>query len=129
MALTIVRVSRPNGIDMKRQSLFRVPPAKHVAVLLIVAVSIKAGFAAAPDQRTVSSLLKALANRGLFSGSVVIVRDGHIVAEQNSGYADREQQTPIGARARFYVASITKSFTATAILFLRDTGSCRSMTQ
>lgn len=107
---------------MKRQSLFRVPPAKRLAVLLIVAVSIKTGFAAAPDQRTVSSLLKPLADRDLFSGSVVVVRDGRIVAEQNSGYADREQRTPIGAETRFYVASVTKSFTATAILSLRDAG-------
>ena len=81
----------------------------RLVVLLIVAVSIKTGFAAAPDQRTVSSLLKPLADRDLFSGSLVIVRDGRIVAEQNSGYADREQHTPISAGTRFYVASVTKS--------------------
>ena len=109
-------------MDMKRRPLFRVAPAKHLAVLLIVAVPIITGFAAGPDQRTVSSLLKPLADRDLFSGSVVVVRDGRIVAEQNSGYADREQKTPIGAGTRFYVASVTKSFTATAILLLRDAG-------
>jgi CubicO group peptidase (beta-lactamase class C family) len=55
-------------------------------------------------------------------GSVVVVRDGRIVAEQHGGYANREQQTLIGAGTRFYVASVTKSFTATAILLLRDEG-------
>lgn len=70
----------------------------------------------------VSSLLKPLADRDLFSGSVVVVRDRHIVAEQHSGYANREQRTLTGAGTRFYVASVTKSFTATAILLLRDAG-------
>lgn len=122
MVLTFVRISRPNGKDMTRRPLFRVPAAMHLAVLLFVAVSITTRFAAASDQRTVSSLLKPLADRDLFSGSVVVVRNGGIVAEQSSGYANREQKTPIGPGTRFYVASVTKSFTATAILFLRDAG-------
>ena len=109
-------------MDIARRSLFRVRPGKHLAFLLLLAVSFKTAFAETPDQRTLSSFLKPLADRDLFSGSVVVVRDGHIVAEQNSGYANREQRTLTGAGTRFYVASVTKSFTATAILLLRDAG-------
>ena len=109
-------------MDIARRSLFRVRSGKRLAFLLLLALSFKTAFSETPDQRTLSSFLKPLVDRDLFSGSVVVVRDGHIIAEQNSGYASREQRTLTGAGTRFYVASVTKSFTAAAILLLRDAG-------
>jgi hypothetical protein len=72
-------------MDTARRSLFRVRPGKHLAFLLLLAVSIKTALAATPDQRTLSSLLKPLADRDLFSRSIVVVRDGHIVVNRNPG--------------------------------------------
>src|SRR5215471_10977500 len=74
------------------------------------------------DQRMVSALLKPLLDRHLFSGSVVVVQSGHTLAEQHSGLANRELRVPVTAETRFYVASVTKSFTAAAILMLRNAG-------
>lgn len=73
-------------------------------------------------QRMLNEFLKPLVERGLFSGSVVIREDGQVTAELNAGYANRELHVPVNASTKFYVASITKSFTAAAILRLREAG-------
>jgi len=74
------------------------------------------------DQQIISTLLQPLVERQLFSGSVVVTRGGTIIAEQHSGLANRELNVPVTGATRFYVASVTKSFTAAAILMLSGTG-------
>ena len=54
--------------------------------------------------------------------TVAIVADQQIVWCQGFGYANIEQQEPAGRDTIYRVASITKLFTATAIMQLRDAG-------
>jgi len=56
---------------------------------------------------------------GLAFGVVV---DGELVAAGGHGFADLAAQTPATPRSLFRIASMTKSFTAVAILQLRDQG-------
>ncbi|MFN8940397.1 MAG: serine hydrolase domain-containing protein [Acidobacteriota bacterium] len=56
---------------------------------------------------------------GLVYGVVV---DGEVVHVQGWGVSDVEKKTPVGAETVFRIASMTKSFTALAILKLRDAG-------
>jgi CubicO group peptidase (beta-lactamase class C family) len=67
-----------------------------------------------------SSLHRAVAGlaRDGFRGQIVIARGDHIVYERAAGNG-------ISLASWFYVASITKSFTATAIFKLRDEGRLR----
>ncbi|MBD1392441.1 serine hydrolase domain-containing protein [Mucilaginibacter glaciei] len=51
-----------------------------------------------------------------------IVVDGKLVYTGNSGYTDLELKTPVTSKSDFRIASMTKSFTAMAILKLRDEG-------
>ncbi|MGI4750633.1 MAG: serine hydrolase domain-containing protein [Janthinobacterium lividum] len=51
-----------------------------------------------------------------------IVVDGKLVHTGNTGYTDLEKKTPATANSDFRIASMTKSFTAMAILKLRDEG-------
>lgn len=53
-----------------------------------------------------------------FSGSVLITRAGHPVHESHHGLADRTAGTPITSRTRFGLGSVTKVFTAVAVLDL-----------
>ncbi|MCE7079633.1 serine hydrolase [Streptomyces sp. ST2-7A] len=53
-----------------------------------------------------------------FSGTVLITRRGGTVMEAHRGAADRGSGVPIGSRTRFGLASVTKMFTATALLSL-----------
>ena len=51
-----------------------------------------------------------------------IVLDGALVHSGTLGWADVERRVAVGPETRFRIASMTKSFTAAAILRLRDAG-------
>lgn len=51
-----------------------------------------------------------------------IIVDGRLLAVGQGGYADVAKKTPVNAHTMFRIASMTKSFTAMAILKLRDAG-------
>jgi CubicO group peptidase (beta-lactamase class C family) len=53
-----------------------------------------------------------------FSGTVLITRAGRTVYESHRGAADRAAGVPIGPRTRFALGSVTKIFTAVAVLDL-----------
>lgn len=54
-----------------------------------------------------------------------IVQDGQLVAVKGQGVAELERGTPVGADSLFRIASMSKAFTAMAILKLRDEGKLR----
>jgi len=51
-----------------------------------------------------------------------VVRDGRLVLVRGLGFADTGQRRPVTADTRFRIASMSKAFTALAILKLRDEG-------
>ncbi len=63
-----------------------------------------------------------MAYNGLPGLAVGIGYDQTLLWQHGFGYADRTQGTPITSRTLFRIASVTKLFTATAILQLRDQG-------
>jgi D-alanyl-D-alanine carboxypeptidase len=54
-----------------------------------------------------------------------VVRDGALAWTASLGFADRATSRPVTPDTLFRIASITKSFTATAVLQLRDDGRLR----
>lgn len=63
-----------------------------------------------------------MAYRGLPSMSVAIVADQQIVWQQGFGYANCEEKLSATPETLYRIASITKLFTATALVQLRDAG-------
>jgi D-alanyl-D-alanine carboxypeptidase len=63
-----------------------------------------------------------MAYRGLPGLSFAVVHDQELVWSRGFGWADVERRVPATAETLYRVASITKTFTATAILQLRDAG-------
>ncbi len=63
--------------------------------------------------------------RGIPGLAVGLVYDGQLVWAEGFGYADLNKKTPVTPRTLFRMASNTKTFTATAIMQLRDAGRLR----
>lgn len=57
---------------------------------------------------------------GDFNGGVLIVKDGKIIMSKGYGYADYEHGIPNTSRTRFRIASVTKLFTALAVMQLQE---------
>jgi CubicO group peptidase (beta-lactamase class C family) len=68
------------------------------------------------------SYVKALAPAKHFRGTVVVERNGQRLIQKNYGIAVEEWQIPVSSDTRFEIASLSKRFTAAAILQLADTG-------
>jgi len=59
---------------------------------------------------------------GQFTGGVLVARGDEVLFRQVHGFADRSQGTPLQLNSRFRLASVSKQFTAAAILRLQDEG-------
>ncbi len=100
--------------------------ARRLMILLaatacLAAAPATAGQPPAP-QRKIAAYLEARERLGQFNGVVLAMRDGKVIFERAYGWADVEQQVRNRPATRFNVASITKQFTAAAVLQLRDAG-------
>src|SRR5215470_11833675 len=62
--------------------------------------------------------VQAYVHNGDFSGSVLIARDSRILFQKSYGMANQEWGVPNSEKAKFHIASVTKTFTAAAILQL-----------
>jgi CubicO group peptidase (beta-lactamase class C family) len=85
------------------------------------------GLAGHPDVRAGLDLLGAwieaqMASAGVPGLSVAIVHDQDLVWARGFGWASLERQIPATPETLYRIASITKLFTATALLQLRDAG-------
>lgn len=61
-------------------------------------------------------------NKGEFNGSVLVVKNGKIVCDTALGFRNIEKRLKADKKTSFYIASLSKSFTAVAILMLEQKG-------
>lgn len=66
--------------------------------------------------------LSDLARRRQFAGAVLVAEHGRVLLRAGYGWADAARRVPDTTGTRFRIASLTKQFTAMAILRLRDEG-------
>ena len=59
---------------------------------------------------------------GQFTGGVLVARGDQVLFRQVHGFADRRTGAPLQLNSRFRLASVSKQFTAAAILRLQDEG-------
>jgi CubicO group peptidase (beta-lactamase class C family) len=71
---------------------------------------------------TIDALVKENYQKGVYDGSVLVARDGQVILSQGYGFADREKNIPNTPQTKFRIASITKQFTAMAVLLLQEQG-------
>lgn len=88
---------------------------------VIFAFSCNALFAQ-DEQERVTSLFEHL-NDGVQPGAaVMVIRDDEVVYSRGFGYANIDAHTPIDENSTFRLGSVSKQFTATAIMVLAEAG-------
>ena len=87
-----------------------------LAFVLLTAV------AAAPANSALTDTLDHWLVAAGFKGSVLVAQGGNVVLRKGYGMADRENNIPYDAETVFSIGSITKQFTAAAILKLEMQG-------
>ncbi|MGU3539325.1 serine hydrolase [Methylobacterium sp. A54F] len=98
--------------------------ATRIVLLLILLLASGASRAGDPPGYAdrAEALIAPYRDAGLFSGAVLVAHRGEPVFRAAYGLANREWSIPNAPETRFRVGSITKQFTAAAILQLAEAG-------
>jgi len=91
-------------------------------VLVLVSFSLSQNPQDASLATQVSAYIQPYVSSNNFSGVVLIARGGKIIVNQAYGAANRELSVQNTSATRFHIASVSKSFTAAAILLLEQRG-------
>ena len=75
-----------------------------------------------PLGRVIDSYLNDIVGQGWFQGAVLVARRGTVILSKGYGLADAERGIPNTPQTRFRLASVTKQFTAMAIMILQSRG-------
>ena len=81
-----------------------------------------AAAAAAQDIARMEQVIQSHVSAGTFMGSVLVARDGNVVLSKGYGMANLELDVPNTPSTKFRLGSVTKQFTAAAILLLEERG-------
>ena len=65
-------------------------------------------------------MFQKMAEAGVFNGSALVAQNGQVILSQGYGHADRDKKIPNTTQTKFRIASITKQFTAMAIMMLQE---------
>ena len=100
---------------MKRSS----PLVIAVQVLMLVCLPLAAW---AQDVARMRDVVGRFVDDKTFMGSVLVARDGEVLLSEGFGFANLEWKIPNTPTTKFRLGSITKQFTAAAILLLEERG-------
>ena len=91
-------------------------------LVAIALVLVTAAGSPAQDLARMEQVVQSHVSAGTFMGTVLVARDGNIVLDKAYGMANLELEVPNTPDTKFRLGSITKQFTAAAILLLEERG-------
>jgi CubicO group peptidase (beta-lactamase class C family) len=68
------------------------------------------------------SVLNRVNKRSDFHGSVLVAKNGKLIFNKEYGYADFKKKSKLDKNSAFQLASVSKQFTATAVMILAERG-------
>ena len=75
-----------------------------------------------PPEKLVDIFFNSVIKENNPGAAILIAKEGKIIYEKAYGYADVENKIPVNINTKFRIGSITKQFTAAAILKLQEKG-------
>jgi CubicO group peptidase (beta-lactamase class C family) len=95
-------------------------------ILIAFLVSSSLGQEARPDATRMDQVALSFANAKQFMGSVLVARGDELLFDKSYGMANLEWSVPNTSTTKFRIGSLTKQFTAAAILLLEERGKLRT---
>lgn len=95
---------------------------RYFTLGLLAATMLAAAPAHAQDPARMTKVVRADADSGQFMGAVLVAKDGKILLDQGFGSANLEWKIANDGDTKFRLGSVTKQFTAVAILLLAEQG-------
>ncbi|MFN6946094.1 MAG: serine hydrolase domain-containing protein [Cytophagaceae bacterium] len=72
--------------------------------------------------KNIDKYLSKLYKQKKFNGCVLVSEGGEIIFNSAYGYADFATETPLSSQSSFHLASVSKQFTAMAVMMLKEEG-------
>ncbi|GAA0869669.1 hypothetical protein GCM10009116_15050 [Brevundimonas basaltis] len=94
----------------------------RLTLVSLTALALCAAPALARDPERMDQVVRASVEAEQFSGSVLVARDREILLDRGYGLANREWNIPNDGDTKFRLASVTKQFTAVAVMILHERG-------
>ena len=99
---------------------------RFCTLLLALLVGAGLGQKPAPDTARMDQIVLSYANARQFMGSVLVARGDELLFDKSYGMANLEWSVPNTSTTKFRIGSLTKQFTAAAILLLEERGKLRT---
>jgi len=97
-----------------------------LVMAFVPAVQLASAQTAASISARIDRAARFYRNRDGFMGVVAVSRDHHVIFQRGYGSANLEWQIPFTPDTRFRIGSLSKQFTAAAILLLQQDGKLRT---
>lgn len=110
----------PHGRQFVASKLLR------VALAMVVLAGLAQEPSAQAPPQAFQKLMQPYVDARMFMGSVLVASKGKTIFNNGYGMADLEWSIPNSPTTRFNIASMTKQFTAAAILLLEDRGKLKT---
>ena len=94
----------------------------HLVIFLFIAFGLALNISAQDTNAKFDEYLTAITKQNRFMGSVLVARDGKVLFSKGYGLANLEFDIPNTPQTKFRLGSVTKQFTAVAILLLQERG-------
>jgi CubicO group peptidase (beta-lactamase class C family) len=98
---------------------------KNPMLLILFASCFSANIYCQTTYHCLDSLFNSLYNNKQINGNVLIAEKGQIIYQKSFGYSDLQQQEKNTEHSRFQIGSVSKIFTAIAILQLGELGNLK----
>ena len=95
-----------------------------LGTLVLVVASHRDG--GAQDVSRMDRIIQSHVDSKQFMGSVLVAQDGKVLLDKGYGSANLEWDIPDSPQTKFRLGSLTKQFTAAAILLLEERGKLRT---